>query len=809
MSNSADTNKIPVHISKYRIATQPIRRLPAVRKTVQRNNIVLQAVGLPTVMNLNPRSIYNKSEEFQLLLDQYDVDVVCMSESWERDSLSLGQLLKLDNYQILSNPKQRNFKGGKPAILVKTEKFNVQPLCPDIITVPVGVETVWALISPKAINSRNRIRNIAVCSLYYRGPKSTKRKELFDHIAESYNLLTAKYGADLHFIIAGDTNRLNLSPILNLSPTLKQVVTVPTRLNPDAILDPIITTLFKLYCEPITKPPINNDEGNGGKPSDHLVVLMLPLSTVLDCPPRQYKTVVCRPLTDSGIHLYGEWLAEQNWNQVYSEVDCHKKAEVFQKLLVEKFHELFPLKSFKVCSEDQPWITRTLKQLDRKRKREFSKNQKSPKWKHLNKLFEDKCKTEKENYYSNIVRDLKTSNPGQWYSKIKRMSGQEVYQADLDTVEELSGLDDDQQVEAIADHYAAISNLYEPVKEEDFKDYLEKNRSQKPPNITPYKVLKTIKKMNKNSSTVPGDLPMRIISLFSDDLALPLSHLIGCSIQNGQYPALWKNEVVTPVPKVFPPEKLEQLRKISGLLNFAKIADKILAEYMVEDMAPHCDKAQYGNEEGLSVQHYLVKMLHQILTNLDNNSQSEAFAVIISMIDWSQAFDRQSHVLGIESFIKNGVRPSLIPVLLNFFQDRTMQVKWNGKLSSSRILPGGGPQGDVLGIIEYKSQSDDNTNFLDDNKKFKYIDDLSILEVINMVLCGISSYNSKQQVPSDIAVSNKFIINENLKTQDYLNQISQWTEQKQMKLNIKKSNYMIFNFTRNFQFNTRLYVSSE
>jgi hypothetical protein len=99
-------------------------------------------------------------------------------------------------------------------------------------------------------------------------------------------------------------------------------------------------------------------------------------------------------------------------------------------------------------------------------------------------------------------------------------------------------------------------------------------------------VLKTIKKMNKNSSTVPGDLPMRIISLFSDDLALPLSHLIGCSIQNGQYPALWKNEVVTPVPKVFPPEKLEQLRKISGLLNFAKIADKILAEYMVEDMAP-------------------------------------------------------------------------------------------------------------------------------------------------------------------------------------------------------------------------------
>ena len=167
---------------------------------------------------------------------------------------------------------------------------------------------------------------------------------------------------------------------------------------------------------------------------------------------------------------------------------------MFQHLLVQKFKEICTQKSFKVCSEEQPWITRTLKQMDRKCKREFSKNQKSPKWIRLNKLFEDKCEEEKENYYNNIVKDLKTSNPSQWYSKGKRMSGEEVNQADLATVKELSGLDDDQQVEAIADHYAAISNLYEPVQNEDFKEYLEKNSSQKPPKITPYKFLKTIRK---------------------------------------------------------------------------------------------------------------------------------------------------------------------------------------------------------------------------------------------------------------------------------------------------------------------------
>ena len=242
------------------------------------------------------------------------------------------------------------------------------------------------------------------------------------------------------------------------------------------------------------------------------------------------------------------------------------------------------------------------------------------------------------------------------------------------------------------------------------------------------------------------------------------------------------------------------------MLNFSKITDKILTEFLVEDMAPTSDRSQYGNVEGLSVQHYLVKMLNQILVSLDENNQSESFAVLMSMIDWSQAFDRQSHKLGVQSFIDNGVRPSLIPILLSFFQERSMKVKWNGSLSSSRKLPGGGPQGGTLGIIEYKSQSNDNTDFLDEKSKYKYIDDLSILDKINLILRGISSYNPKQQVPSDIATGKKFLHSKDFKTQEYLTKITEWTNSKQMKLNGKKSNYMIFNFTRSYQFNTRLYL---
>ena len=183
--------------------------------------MILQSLDLPVVININPRSIYNKTDEFKILLEQYQADVICISESWERSNLSLDELLQLENYEIISNVKQRNFKGGKPAILVNKKKYHVKALCPDPVTVPIGVECVWSLINSKNSRAKSKTKYIAIASIYYRGPKSTKKQELFDHIAETFHFLSSRYGSTIHFIIAGDRNRLNLKPITNLSPNLQ------------------------------------------------------------------------------------------------------------------------------------------------------------------------------------------------------------------------------------------------------------------------------------------------------------------------------------------------------------------------------------------------------------------------------------------------------------------------------------------------------------------------------------------------------------------------------------------------------------
>ena len=262
--------------------------------TIKRSNKLLEASSLPVVVNLNPRSLYNKQEEFRTMIEQTEAGVCCISETWDRSHVQGGtpisDLINMEGYRWIRNIVQRNRKGGKPAILASEKDHYIKELCPDIITVPIDVEAVWILLTPKHRSAQSRIKHIAVCSAYYSSTQ-TRKSDFLDHISEAYHTLCSKYGSDLKFLIVGDLNRLNLKPILNLSPDLHQVVKVVTRLNPDATLDVIITNIHSFYHPPTTLAPLDNDENVNGKPADHLIVVMKPLSAEFPAYSKRYKTI--------------------------------------------------------------------------------------------------------------------------------------------------------------------------------------------------------------------------------------------------------------------------------------------------------------------------------------------------------------------------------------------------------------------------------------------------------------------------------------------------------------------------------------
>ena len=95
-------------------------------------------------------------------------------------------------------------------------------------------------------------------------------------------------------------------------------------------------------------------------------------------------------------------------------------------------------------------------------------------------------------------------------------------------------------------------------------------------------------------------------------------------------------------------------------------------------------------------------------------------------------------------------------------------------------------RGATLGILENLSQSNKCANCVEEEDRLRFIDDLSILEVVDLLTVGITSYNIKVHVPNDLPVHGNFVGPENLQTQNYVNQINQWTIKQRMLINAGK-----------------------
>ena len=102
--------------------------------------------------------------------------------------------------------------------------------------------------------------------------------------------------------------------------------------------------------------------------------------------------------------------------------------------------------------------------------------------------------------------------------------------------------------------------------------------------------------------------------------------------------------------------------------------------------------------------------------------------------------------------------------------------------------------------------SNDSADCVSEEDRFKYIDDLSILELV--FLSGLlKEFDCYKTVPSDIGTGQLYLPPESYATQTSLDAISAWTDANRMKINVEKTNYMVFTRAKT-DFGTRLYVNN-
>ena len=778
------------------------------------------AHNLPVIAVSNLRSLFPKVGNVitDMLERQIDVNLCCEifeNANNKRHKDEIEKMLELEGFKYFSTPRPRGKRGGGAAIIVSLEKFKVQKLD---IQIPSKLEIVWALAKPKHTDAY--FKQIILCS-FYSPPRSRLRNNLKDHIIGTLQTLTTKY-REAAIFCGGDKNRMDISSLLNTDLKLKQIVQSPTRKG--AILDVCLTNCSSYYGVPVIIPPVQPDIAGQGVASDHSVPLCLPHTDPHHPPSRMFKTIISRPLPDSKIRQFGQWITAESWKSISIEKEPNKQVQLFENLMTHKLNAIFPTKTTKLASEDKPFMNSELKALKRKRMREYQVNGKSPKYHRLKSEFDKKFKKAGEAFLRKNIDSLKETNLGQAYTILKRMGAQpgDYNENSIFTLPNHENLTPLEVANKIAEHFSQISREFPHLDPGTLPDRV-KAKLARPesesriPIIMEHQVYDRIRRANKPKSGVPGDLPRKLVSEFGPELSEPICEIFNNIISHAKqgvvkWPASWKQEFGTPLQKVPDPQCEDDLRVISLTPFFSKVLEKFVLEWLMIYIGDKLDPKQFGGLKGSSISHYMIELVNYILHNQDYNLP---IAVLICAVDFSKAFNRINHNLIITKLSDMGVPGWLLNIVMGFLTERVMLVRYKEATSETKPLPGGGPQGTLLGLLLFlilinycgeQDYSDVGSQITQPKRIFtpstfhaKFVDDMTVAEAFNIKESVIA--NPERPFPDNYHARLGQKLNpQKSKVYKQIEEIREYSETNQMKLNIPKTKFMLFNPTVKYDF---------
>ena len=804
------------------------KEIPTFRHTVRRDNRLLTSSTLPVFSAPNCRSIGPKLNNIIEDMRMRGITCLLASETWEKSSnkkyqKEVERLFEIEGLKMISNPRKYR-RGGGVCILADITAVNITPL-----NVQTGnLEIIWALVKPLETSS---IKEIITFS-FYLPPKSKAKSRMTDHIVTTlHQLLTTFPQAGI--MGGGDRNDWNVSPVLAAIPRLLNLQQLPTLNGKN--LDVFLSNLGPFYSIPVIVSPVQPDDPSSGKPGDHDVPVIYPLDNLTLVEKKEYRTRTCRPLPESGILAFGRLIVNEGWETVQLGDHPTTQDQALQSVITDMLDQTCPLKTVKLRTEDKPYITKELKVLDRRCKREYRRHGRSPSYLQTKSLYERKMKGAAQDFLDKSVRALKESAPGKAYRILKRLGAQPGDKLDtgiFEIPEHISlGLTAAQSADRIAQKFSEISQEFPPLKIDHLPDRVFQNikssENVTPPHISRGLVEDKIKKAKMTKGGVPGDLPSRLTKEFGPEIAIPAARIFNNISQTGDWPARWKVEHGLPLNKVKPlqPESESDLRIISLTAFLSKTYEKIVMDWLLHFVGDQIDTNQYGGTKGKSINHYLIDLITFILYNQD---LTETRAVIAAMIDFEKAFNRQNHNILITILSDMGVPGWLLKIVMGFLTERTLIVSYKGEKSTSKEMPGGGPQGTILGMFLFLILIN-SAGFADCKKEigkkitkainkrdemapkhWKYVDDLTLAEALDLKVKLVNDPEKVWSEPLNYHNRTKQILPANQsKVQDQLNKLQIYADQNEMKINYQKSKVMLFNTAKINDFTPEIKIGNE
>lgn len=657
------------------------------------------------VLNWNCRSIRNKVEEFFHFLENHEIDIAVITETW----LQLNNSMYHDNYSIVRADRDSPdaTRGGGVAILVRNgisySKLETSTRAIEAVGITVAAD-------PTPVN---------IIAVYY--PGSNNRATLCQFRRDIRQLCSI----DESFFLVGDLNARHRLWYCAKSNKAGRVLhqeyestdfyihapETPTRIpagrGRPSTLDLVISNNLVQMSRPITHVELS---------SDHLPVTftinaeipVAPAGKTIRCFDKANWSTFARKI-DLEVDLTADWINDLDRPEKID--DAIAKITAIVKAAEEA---AVPTRRILPKKKEIPDELKLLIRLRNVRRRQFIRRRDpliGAVVRHLNNVISTKSAEHRYRSFGSMLKNLDNGSNKFW--KLTRSLRNTVKYSPPLNVNGNLVVSPSQKAEAFAATFAAAHNNEEhgdPETSAAVDAAIHQIRAARSPvpnaALVKPKEVKSIIRMLKNRKS-PGQDGIRNTCLkhLPRKGLVVLVKVFNACLALGYFPAGWKHANVIAIPKANKDiTNPGNYRPISLLSSLSKVLERVILARLnrhleTEEVVP---AEQFGFRTGHSTVHQLARITQKVKQGFRTGKSTG-----MVLLDVEKAYDSVWQDAVVYKLFRSNLQLYLVKIVQSFLSNRTFAVAVNGESSSAHNIPFGVPQGSVLSPILYNVLTSD------------------------------------------------------------------------------------------------------